>query len=58
MLDADRVILVLDHNGAYLYQTRLGDPLKDTIMSWATNAFDADRLWKLSEEISGQQFSY
>jgi NAD(P)-dependent dehydrogenase (short-subunit alcohol dehydrogenase family) len=47
-----------DHNGAYLLDCRLADPWKDTVKAWATSSVDAERLWKLSEKLVGQTFSY
>ncbi|CAM1510496.1 Fc.00g008310.m01.CDS01 [Cosmosporella sp. VM-42] len=47
-----------DHNGAYLLESRLADPYRDTVKPWATSSIEADRLWKLSEELLGQKFSY
>lgn len=47
-----------DHNGAYLIDSRVGDPWKDTIKPWATSKLEADRLWKLSEKLVGQEFAY
>ncbi|XXG99262.1 hypothetical protein Hte_005599 [Hypoxylon texense] len=46
------------HNGAYLLSCRLADPWKDTVRPWATSSFEAERLWKLSEKLVGQEFSY
>ncbi|KAF2710679.1 NAD(P)-binding protein [Pleomassaria siparia CBS 279.74] len=47
-----------DHNGAYLLDSRIADPWKDTVKAWATSSVDAERLWKLSEKLVGQTFSY
>ncbi|POR37699.1 Retinol dehydrogenase 14 [Tolypocladium paradoxum] len=47
-----------DHNGAYLLECRLADPYVDTVKPWATSSIEADRLWKLSEKLVGQEFSY
>ncbi|KAI1412226.1 NAD(P)-binding protein [Hypoxylon sp. FL1857] len=46
------------HNGAYLVPCRLADPWKDTVRPWATSSVEAERLWKLSEKLIGQKFSY
>ncbi|KAH8647647.1 retinol dehydrogenase 13 [Xylariales sp. PMI_506] len=46
------------HNGAYLQSCRVSDPLKDTMRPWATSIFEAERLWKLSEQLVGQNFAY
>lgn len=49
---------VLGDNGKYLLQCRLSDPFIDTVKPWATSPAEAERLWKVSEEIVGQKFSY
>ncbi|KAJ5480158.1 hypothetical protein N7530_005667 [Penicillium desertorum] len=46
------------HNGAYLIDCRIGNPLADTIKSWATSSLEAKRLWHLSEKLVGQEFVY
>ncbi|KAF5013098.1 hypothetical protein FDECE_868 [Fusarium decemcellulare] len=45
-------------NGAYLLESRVSDPYTDTVKSWARDPIEADKLWKLSEELVGQKFSY
>ncbi|CAG7969767.1 unnamed protein product [Penicillium salamii] len=45
-------------NGAYLIDSHVADPLVDTVKPWATSSFEAERLWKLSETLVGQQFAY
>lgn len=52
------IIRLTDHNGAYLLDTRIADPYADTVKPWATSPVEADRLWKLSETLVGQKFSY
>lgn len=54
-MGTDRVIA---NNGAYLIDCRLGDPLVDNIKTWATNSLEAERLWRLSEKLVGQEFPY
>ncbi len=49
---------VPERNGAYLLDCRVGDPYVDTIMPWATSSIEAERLWRLSESIVGQKFTY
>ncbi|KAK5997384.1 Short-chain dehydrogenase/reductase prx1 [Cladobotryum mycophilum] len=50
---------VTKNNGAFLTECRVADPWKgDTILSFATSHVDAERLWKLSEKLVGQEFSY
>ncbi|KAI0148269.1 NAD(P)-binding protein [Hypoxylon sp. NC0597] len=46
------------HNGAYLLKCRLGDPWKDDLRAWATSSVEAEMLWKLTEELLGQEFKY
>ncbi|KAF8886636.1 hypothetical protein CPB84DRAFT_1816715 [Gymnopilus junonius] len=48
----------LPHNGAYLLDCRIADPLTDMIKPWATSPFEAEKLWRLSEELVGQKFLY
>ena len=45
-------------NGKYLLKMRVGDPFVDTLKPWATNRVEAEKLWRLSEELVGQRFSY
>ncbi|KAF8904684.1 putative short-chain dehydrogenase [Gymnopilus junonius] len=46
------------HNGAYLLNCRVADPLTDPVKPWATSPFEAEKLWRLSEDLVGQKFSY
>ncbi|EWG44865.1 oxidoreductase [Fusarium verticillioides 7600] len=46
------------HNGAYLLECRLADPMTDTVRPWATSSIEAELLWRKSEEMVGQRFSY
>jgi len=46
------------HNGAYLLDSRVSDPLTDAVAPWATSPFEAEKLWRLSEELVGQKFQY
>ncbi|KAK3984565.1 hypothetical protein QBC44DRAFT_336787 [Cladorrhinum sp. PSN332] len=43
-----------EHNGAYLEDAHVSQPHK----LWASNEGDAEKLWKLSEELVGQEFAY
>ncbi|KAM5343109.1 hypothetical protein ACJ41O_014075 [Fusarium nematophilum] len=45
-------------NGAYLLESRVSDPYVDTVRPWARDTVEADKLWKLSEELVGQKFGY
>lgn len=42
------------YNGVYLEDGNLSDDLQPT----ATNPGDAEKLWKLSEKLVGQEFAY
>jgi len=45
---------IAEHNGAYCIDVRLGKP--GEIRNKATDPEDAERLWKMSNEILGQEF--
>ncbi|ORY03482.1 retinol dehydrogenase 13 [Clohesyomyces aquaticus] len=49
---------IAPHNGSYLEKCALADPWSGRIKPWATNPIEAERLWKLSEELVGQTFTY
>jgi hypothetical protein len=49
---------IAERNGAYLLKCRVADPYVDTLKPWATSPIEADKLWKLSEELVGQKFEY
>ncbi|RYP90067.1 hypothetical protein DL770_003806 [Monosporascus sp. CRB-9-2] len=49
---------IKNHNGGYFQDSRLADPYTDNLRPWATSPIEADRLWKLSEKLVGQTFSY
>ncbi|KAF5024315.1 hypothetical protein F66182_3592 [Fusarium sp. NRRL 66182] len=38
--------------------TKVADPYVDTYKTWARDTVEADKLWKLSEELVGQKFGY
>ena len=46
------------NNGGYLIDCHVADPLVDTVKPWATSSFEAERLWRLSEKLVGQEFPY
>lgn len=46
------------YNGSYLLDTHVADPLADTVKPWAVSSLEAEKLWKLSETLVGQEFSY
>ncbi|KAK4239372.1 hypothetical protein C8A03DRAFT_42982 [Achaetomium macrosporum] len=50
--------LVEGHNGAYLLDAHVADPYTDTYASWARDPIEADKLWRLSEKLVGQEFAY
>ena len=47
---------LIEHNGAYLVDSQVM-PL-EKVRPWARDPVEAEMLWKLSEEIVGQKFSY
>ncbi|KAJ2994422.1 hypothetical protein NUW58_g1563 [Xylaria curta] len=47
-----------DHNGSYIDHYEVGSPWTHILMPWATSSIEAERLWKLSEELVGEQFDY
>ncbi|XXH00677.1 hypothetical protein Hte_007027 [Hypoxylon texense] len=48
----------LTPNGAYLEEYRVASPWTDVILPWATSSVEAERCWKLTEKLIGQEFSY
>ncbi|GAB1217045.1 hypothetical protein ATERTT37_006267 [Aspergillus terreus] len=46
------------HNGAYLVDCHVANPVTDTVKPWATSPVEADRLWDLSERLVGERFTY
>ncbi|KAE8408608.1 hypothetical protein BDV37DRAFT_278618 [Aspergillus pseudonomiae] len=49
---------IVQHNGAFLSDCHVADPDKEEVYPWATSKVDAERLWKLSEKLVGQEFDY
>ncbi|KAL4908719.1 hypothetical protein BDW74DRAFT_72559 [Aspergillus multicolor] len=47
-----------ESNGAYLQDCRIADPWTDTVKPWGTSKVEAEKLWKLSENLVGQEFDY
>ncbi|ETS81857.1 hypothetical protein PFICI_06859 [Pestalotiopsis fici W106-1] len=47
-----------ENNGSYLENSHIADPWVDTVKPWATSPIEAERLWKLSEKLVGQEFPY
>ncbi|KAJ5392182.1 hypothetical protein N7509_007672 [Penicillium cosmopolitanum] len=50
--------LLKANNGAYLIDSHIADPLQDTLKPWTTSEFEAERLWRLSEKLVGEEFPY
>ncbi|GAB0147068.1 hypothetical protein EsHS_00007449 [Epichloe bromicola] len=48
----------LNNNGAYLENSHVADPNVETVKPWGTSPAEAERLWKLSEKLVGQEFKY
>ncbi|KAI0125268.1 retinol dehydrogenase 13 [Xylariales sp. AK1849] len=46
------------HNGSYLENCKVGDPWTNTIKPWVTSSIEAEKVWKLSEQLVGQEFNY
>ena len=49
---------VVEVNGVYLDDAHIADPWTQTVKPWGTDKVEAERLWKLSEKLVGQEFSY
>ncbi|KAJ0107661.1 uncharacterized protein J7T55_010266 [Diaporthe amygdali] len=49
---------IKEHNGAFLSDCHVADPFLEEVYSWATSKVDAERLWKLSEKLVGQEFKF
>ncbi|KAL7806852.1 putative short-chain dehydrogenase [Trichoderma aethiopicum] len=47
-----------DVNGVYLEDAHIADPFIQTVKPWGTSKVEAERLWKLSEKLVGQEFPY
>ncbi|KAH7024387.1 uncharacterized protein B0I36DRAFT_294989 [Microdochium trichocladiopsis] len=45
-------------NGGYFKYCHYADQAKDEVWPWANSAIEADRLWRLSENMVGQEFPY
>ncbi|KAH6660112.1 hypothetical protein BKA67DRAFT_40559 [Truncatella angustata] len=46
------------NNGAYLEDSHVADPWVQTVKPWGTSTVEAERLWKLSENLVGETFNY
>ncbi|GAM33902.1 short-chain dehydrogenase [Talaromyces pinophilus] len=49
-------ITLTSNNGLYLEDNRVFQP--EEVLSWGRDDVDAEKLWKLSEELVGEKFSY
>lgn len=49
---------IKENNGAYLSDCHVADQNLEEVYSWATSKADAERLWKLSEKLVGQEFTF
>lgn len=49
---------IKDHNGSFLSDCHVADQNLEEVYSWATSKVDAERLWKLSEKLVGQEFNF
>jgi hypothetical protein len=53
-----RVLISIEQNGAYLEKGKVVASDSERIKPWATSSVEAEKLWKLSEKLVGQSFSY
>lgn len=51
-------LTLVEHKRGYLLSCRLATPWTDTVRRWAMSSIEAARLWKLSEKLLGQGFSF
>lgn len=49
---------IKEHNGSFLTDCHVADQNLEEVYSWATSKVDAERLWKLSEKLVGQEFKF
>ncbi|KAF6819828.1 short-chain dehydrogenase [Colletotrichum plurivorum] len=47
-----------ERNGEFLSDCRVADPYEEEVYPWARGKVEADMLWRLSEKLVGQEFSY
>ena len=55
-MDVKRTNPPTDHNGSFLLNSQLAPP--DEIHPYAADKGNAEELWKISERIVGETFSY
>lgn len=55
-----RIVLTTSvaHNGAHIEECHVADPWIGAVKPWATSPIEAERLWKLSEKLVGQEFGF
>ena len=51
-------LTTVEHNGVYLLESRVSDPYIDFVPPWGTADVEAEKLWRLSETMVGQDFTY
>lgn len=49
---------IKDYNGAFLAGCHVAEPDLEEVYPWAMSKIDAERLWKLSEKLVGQEFKF
>ncbi|KAJ3523133.1 hypothetical protein NM208_g12571 [Fusarium decemcellulare] len=49
---------IVEHNGEFVSDCHLADPNEEEVYAWAASKVDAERLWRLSEKLVGQEFKY
>ncbi|KAF8888715.1 hypothetical protein CPB84DRAFT_1462562 [Gymnopilus junonius] len=47
-----------DHNGSYLLDCHVGDPVTENVKPWAISRIEAEKLWTLSQKLVGEEFAY
>ncbi|PNP39190.1 hypothetical protein TGAMA5MH_08867 [Trichoderma gamsii] len=47
-----------DHTGAYLLDCQVSNPYVHTVRPWAFSEVEATRLWKWTEELTNEKFSF
>ena len=51
-----QLTMTVGDNGKYLEDGRIAS--EDLVAAWARNEHDAERLWRLSEELTGEKASF
>lgn len=55
---ADMFAVMIEKNGSYLLDAHVADPFTDYVYPWATSSIEAEKLWRLSEELVGEKFEF